>query len=178
MALLKNELSKEMKRVPGIEFNYIDELTVDKFTPNIGMETKEYISKLDRYYTELSTNASTRKEAIINYWDSKSEGSYQRFRQEYHNEATTDIVRNIYEKNKIKSYKDHLIQQVDPIFEKPWVRNIFDYRAQFFAPSKHFLGHTFDTFWFNMWVVWLMTAFFYVALYYDWLKRFMDLFQK
>ena len=178
MALLKNELSKEMKRVPGIEFNYLDELTVDKFTPNIGMETKEYISKLDRYYTELSTNASARKEAIINYWDSKSDGSYQRFRQEYHNEATTDIVRNIYEKNKIKSYKDHLIQQVDPIFEKPWVRNIFDYRAQFFAPTKHFLGHTFDTFWFNMWVVWLMTAFFYVALYYDWLKRFMDLFQK
>jgi hypothetical protein len=27
-----------------------------------------------------------------------------------------------------------------------------------------------------MWVVWLMTAFCYVALYYDWLKRSMDFF--
>ena len=85
-------------------------------------------------------------------------------------------MKNIYEKTNVKSYRDHLIQMKDPIYEMPWVNNIFDYRAQFYSPKKYFLGHEFDTFWFNMWVVWLMTAFCYVALYYDLLKRAMDFF--
>ena len=176
LALLKNELSKEMKRVPDIEFEFIDYLTVDNFTPEIGLNTKEYIQKLNSYYVDQFSDANNRKNTIINYWEDRNKGSYNRLRQAYQNEAVDDIVKNIYEKTNVKSYRDHLIQMKDPIYEMPWVNNIFDYRAQFYSPKKYFLGHEFDTFWFNMWVVWLMTAFCYVALYYDWLKRAMDFF--
>ncbi|MBR2194701.1 MAG: ATP-binding cassette domain-containing protein [Salinivirgaceae bacterium] len=176
LALLKNELSKETKRVPDIEFNYVEELTPEKFTPEVGINTKEYIEKLRNYYENMQTVATQKKNAIVDYWNEKSPNSHNRLKDAYQNEAVDDIVWNTYTKSHIKAYKDHLIQMIDPIYEIPWANNIFDYRAQFYSPVKYFLGHEFNTFWFNMWVVWLMTAFCYVALYYDWLKRSMEFF--
>ena len=176
LALLKNELSKEMVRVPDIEFNYIEDLTTEKFTPQIGINTKEYIEKLRVYYQNMFNVADKKRNAIVAYWNEKSPDSHNRLRQAYLNEAVQEIVVNYYAKSPIKAYKDHLIQMKDPIYETPWSTNIFDYRAQFYSPVKYFLGHEFNTFWFNMWVVWLMTAFCYVALYYDWLKRSMEFF--
>ena len=124
----------------------------------------------------MCENAKNKKNAIIDYWNQKNPNSHNRLKQAYQNEAVDDIVWKSLEKTLVKSYKDHLIQMTKPIYETPWANNIFDYRAQFYSPVKFFLGHEFNTFWFNMWVVWLMTAFCYVALYYDWLKRAMDFF--
>ena len=178
LALLKNELYKETVRVPEIKFEYIDDLTLEKFTSDIGYKTSEYINKLDNYYGVMFENASNKKDKIISYLNVNFPEAYNKKRQAYHNESTQEIVKKIYEKNKIIAYKDRLIQQTDPIFEKPWVSSPFDFRAQFYAPSKQFFGHDFDTFWFNMWIIWVMTIGAYIALYYDWLKRFMNLFQK
>lgn len=178
LALLKNEISKEMVRVPEIKFDYIENLTPEKFNTEIGKYTNEYLNQLEMYYSKMFEKANTKKEKIINYLEANYPGLYNKKRQAYHNEATAEIVFKKMEKNKILHYKDRLIQQIEPIYETPWVDNVFDFRAQFFSPTKQFLGHIFDTFWFNMWVVWVMTIIAYVALYYDWLKRFMDLFQK
>ncbi|PKP09988.1 MAG: ABC transporter [Bacteroidetes bacterium HGW-Bacteroidetes-4] len=178
LALLKNEIYKETARVPEVPFEYVDYLTLEKFNNEVGLATSEYLNELEQFYNQSFTNANDRKERIINYLDSKHPGYYIAKRQAYHNEAVTDIVRKIYEKNKIIAYKDRLIQQTDPIYEMPWIDNPFDFRAQFYSPVKHFAGRNIDTFWFNMWMVWVMTIGAYVALYYDWLKRFMDLFQK
>jgi hypothetical protein len=49
-------------------------------------------------------------------------------------------------------------------------------RAHFFAPVKKIGGVKFDTFYFNLTVVWLMSLFLYFALYIDLLKRIMNLF--
>jgi hypothetical protein len=49
-----------------------------------------------------------------------------------------------------------------------------DYRAQFFAPHKNFLGMQLDTFWFDLIVVWLMSVMLYVTLYFEWLKKLLD----
>lgn len=176
LALLKNELSREKVRVPDIDFEYIDDLTVERFTAQVGLETQEYIQKLNTYYSDMYNEAKRRRNATVNWLDENRPDLYNQLKQEYLNEAVTEIVVNTYEKSFIKSYRDHLIQMKDQIYETPWVNNIFDYRAQFYSPVKYFLGHEFNTFWFNMWVVWLMTAFCYVALYYDWLKRAMDFF--
>ncbi|MDA3891327.1 MAG: ATP-binding cassette domain-containing protein [Salinivirgaceae bacterium] len=178
LALLKNELHKESVRVPKVNFDYNEDLTIDRFTSEIGYFTAEYINKLNAYYASVYGFNNDKKQKIINYLDEKYPGIYNQRRQTYHNEATSDIVRKIYEKNKIIAYKDRLIQQTEPIYETPWIDNPFDFRAQFFSPTKHFGGKDMDTFWFNMWVVWVMSIGGYIALYYDWLKKFMDLFQK
>jgi ABC-type multidrug transport system ATPase subunit len=178
LALLKNELHKETVRVDDIKFNNLDNLTIDKFSQDAGLTTLDYISKLEKYYTAIYGKMNARKEKIINYLDQNYPGEYNKSRQRYHNEAVSDIVRKIYEKNKIIAYKDKLIQQTEPIYERPWIKHPFDFRSQFYSPTKHFAGKDINTFWFNMWVVWLMTLFSYVTLYYDVLKRIMDIFQK
>lgn len=178
LALLKNEIHKETVRVPQVKFSLLDELTPENFNQEVGYRTADYLKKLEMHYAQSFTAANDKKQKIINYLDTKYPGLYLERRQAYHNEAATDIVRKIYEKNKIIAYKDRLIQQTDPIYESPWIDNPFDFRAQFYSPTKHFAGKDMDTFWFNMWMVWFMTIVSYVALYYDWLKKFMDLFQK
>ena len=178
LALLKNELFKESVRVTDVKFGYNDDLVPDKFTSEIGYYTSDYIKSLNKYYSGVYNYMNSRKEKIINYLDQNYPGEYNKRRKEYHNEAVSDIVRKIYEKNKIIAYKDRLIQQTEPIYETPWIDNPFDFRAQFYSPSKHFAGRDIDTFWFNMWMVWVMTIVGYVALYFDWLKKIMDIFQK
>lgn len=178
LKLIKNELHKETIRVPRMKFNELDKININDFNENIGNITHEYVKKLNAYYGIIFSEASKKKERIIGYLDQNYPGVYLAKRQAYHNEAVSDIVKKIYEKNKIIAYKDRLIQQVDPIFETPWVKHPFDFRAQFYSPTKHFAGKNIDTFWFNIWVVWVMTIGGYIALYYDWLKKIMDLFQK
>ena len=178
LALLKNELFKESVRVTDVKFEYIDDLVIDRFTSEIGNYTSEYIENLGVYYSDVYNTKNSRKQMTISYWDQNFPGEYNRRRQKYHNEAVSDIVRKIYEKNKIIAYKDRLIRQTDPIYEKPWIDHPFDFRAQFYSPSKHFAGRDIDTFWFNMWMVWFMTILGYVALYYDWLKKILGIFQK
>ena len=178
LALLQNEIGKEMVRVPRMKFDYLEYLTLDRFNEVVGQATSEYIIKLERFYSTVFSEASKRKEKTIGFWDQSRPGLYLAKRQAYHNEAVQDIVKKIYEKNKIIAYKDRLIQQVDPIFEEPWVDHAFDFRAQFYSPTKHFAGRDMDTFWFNMWMVWFMTIVGYVALYFDWLKKLLNIFQK
>lgn len=178
LALLSNELSKEMVRVPKMKFEYIDDLTVESFNEEVGLSTSEYIKKLERFYSTVFSEANKKKEKIISYYDANYPGVYLTKRQAYHNEAVQEIVKKIYEKNKILAFEDRLIQQVDPIFEIPWVKHPFNFRAHFYSPTKHFAGVDIDTFWFNMWMVWFMTLVGYIALYFDWLKRLMNIFEK
>jgi hypothetical protein len=57
------------------------------------------------------------------------------------------------------------------------VANVFTLRTHFFSPAKPFLGRLFDTYWYNMIVIWLLTIFLYIALYFEWLKKLINLSQ-
>jgi hypothetical protein len=64
------------------------------------------------------------------------------------------------------------LQQIDPIFQDPLLpANALDYRTQFLAPNKHFAGAMFDTYYFNIVVMWLMSVFLYFTLYYETFKK-------
>jgi hypothetical protein len=75
-------------------------------------------------------------------------------------------------------YHHRLIQQIDPVYLDPADRGYFDFRAHFYAPVKHFKGSYYDTYWFNMIIIWCFTLFFYLTLYFDALKKLLDLPEK
>ncbi|MEQ8426020.1 MAG: hypothetical protein RIA63_14975, partial [Cyclobacteriaceae bacterium] len=50
-------------------------------------------------------------------------------------------------------------------------KNRFDFSANFYSPSKHFWGRHYDTLYFNIAVIWVMSFILYVTLYFDLLKR-------
>ena len=78
----------------------------------------------------------------------------------------------------VVEYDNKLVRQRDPIFRYPEVEHALDFRSHFFAPQKHFLGVYMDTYYFDMMVVWLMTLVLYITLYYDSLKKLLELLSK
>jgi len=171
LALVKNELQKEQKSIPKIRFRYMNKLVLGKFDNEVAEAAFEHLKLLDQYYSEMSQAAMTKIENAKILMEKKEPGIYNSTRKKYHNEKLTEIVKNIYEKNKIVDFKDQLIQQTDPIYLDPDDSHFFSFRSHFYAPNKHFMGKIFDTFWFNSFIIWLITILLYVSLYYDALKK-------
>jgi hypothetical protein len=56
----------------------------------------------------------------------------------YHNDKLEDIVRKVYEKNKMLEYRDRLIQNADLIYLEPAEAGSAGFRTHFMAPVKSF----------------------------------------
>jgi ABC-type multidrug transport system ATPase subunit len=175
LELLKNEVQKEMKLVPEIQFEYTDNLEVGKFTGITGRKLREYLRSLDTHYSKKFQLANKQKENLINHAMENFPKKYVAMRDKYHNESIEDIVRKVFEKNKILVYDNELIQQIEPIYLDPLPQKPWEFRSHFLAPTKHFMGRYYDTFWFNMMVVWIFTILLYIALYYELLRRLLNM---
>ncbi len=174
LALVKNEISKELILVPDVYFKKVNLLVTKSFDYDIYDLTTEYFEELKEHYGKIFFTNDSQREAIKTYLAGKSPGEYIRKRDKYHNEHLEDIVTNTYEKYKILEFKDEIIQQVDPIFKDPDNSNFIGFRSHFYAPQKYFMGKYFPTFWFNIAVMWLTTIMLYIPLYFSLLKRIME----
>jgi len=177
LQLLKTELQKEEFRT-NIPFESGHQLDTSQFNEIVLNKTTDYIEKLDSYYSLIFQKANNEKENIIRYLLNTNAELYVNKRNAFHNESVEDQVKKVYEKNKIIRYKDELIQQVDPIYRDPDIEGYFNFRSHFFAPQKYFAGKYRDTYWFNLIFIWVITAFFYITLYFNLLKKLLDLPEK
>jgi hypothetical protein len=84
------------------------------------------------------------------------------------------MVLNKMDFKKIIEYNGKLVQKKDPIF----MTSTSNYgRAQFYASSKIFFGGNFDTFWFNITVIWFGTFLMYIMLLSDILRKMIKYFE-
>ncbi|SFE28971.1 ATP-binding cassette domain-containing protein [Thermophagus xiamenensis] len=169
--LLRNEISREMKRVPSIPFNNLNQITPDQFSDKTVVDINNYLDRILKYYQNEFFKANSTKEQFLTANINANREKFERIRDDYFNESINDIVRKVFDKNKILREDDHLIQMVDPIYQKPEPSNYLDFRTHFFAPAKYFAGHFFETLWFNIAVVWVLTILLYIVLYFDLLKK-------
>ncbi|MBN1598564.1 MAG: ATP-binding cassette domain-containing protein [Bacteroidales bacterium] len=190
--LIQNEIRKENKRTHVFEelyrkqgneeqlliapfyFEDVDGLNPEDFNLNKARKVFEYLKNLELYYSKLFALANRMRQNMINYYLENKPDMYQEYRDRYFNESIADILKKVYEKNKIIEYKNELIQHIDPIYEYPVPRNALSFRTHFFAPKKHLFGRYFDTYWFNMCVIWSLTVLFYVFLYFDLFKKILN----
>lgn len=126
------------------------------------------------YYGKRFNIADKKIESRTEAFQRKAKNLYNIYRDRYHNEKLQEIVKNVYEKKKIIRYKNRLIQQTDPIFLDADNMGFFGFRSHFYAPRKWFCGRYYDTFSFNIMILWLFSLLFYVTLYYDLLKKLVD----
>lgn len=176
LALLHNELEKEQKKSGA--FRHMAGLTKASFNNEAGTKTLEHLERLKAYYSKLFEMCDNNREKLIKFWMGRDQALFNKKRNDFHNDAISDIVKKIYEKNKIIEYKNELIQQIDPIYLDPPNDNPVNFRSHFFAPRKYFAGTYFDTFWFNLVFIWIMTAILYLTLYFENLKKALDLWDK
>ena len=89
-----------------------------------------------------------------------------------------ESVKNTTSENRIVEYDGQLIQKIYPIYikeQKPvhWL----DYTVNLYQPTKYFAGITFDTYHFNILVIWAMTVLLSVTLYFDLLRKLVYMFE-
>ena len=175
LILISNEIKDQLVKVPSVKIDAPEKFNSGMFSEEIGKSLKTYLDKLKKFYSEEFNKVNRQKENVIGYWMSKDAKKYNQTRDYYYNESVSDYVRKSLEKNKILEYKNRLVQQYDPIYEDPRISGFFNFRAHLFAPRKYFLGKYFDTFWFNMSVIWAFTLILYITLYFELLKKLLNM---
>jgi len=173
LLLLRNEITKEMERNPKIILDVVEDLTIDNITPEVISKTKTFLSTTKRYNDQLYNRAYGIKDSIqVNLKKANSE-AYNKLERDFANEKLTEFVKNTQVKDRSIDFRGLIYQKIDPIYLDPESKFI---KAHFYAPRKQLFGTFVSTFWVNIMVIWGMTIFLYVILYYRLLKKLLDSF--
>ena len=177
LAVLRRGIGQEMTVfAPEVPFEYLRNLRPDSVDEVALYETVGYLEALKEHYNEIFQAKNQQRDAIVNHLVATQPRLYEAKRNAYHNESITDLATKAFEKNKILLFKDELVQQYDPVYRDPVPTSALDIRSHFLAPRKHLLGHFFDTFWFDLAMIWVMSLVLYVSLHIEFLRRMGNLF--
>jgi ABC-type multidrug transport system ATPase subunit len=178
--LLQSELKHELSKVGEDRFPYLDKLQIGKFDSAVYHKTSTFLQVLRNYYDIREQNAIKEREAMIGEMTDTPEKLklFNASRMKYQNENVRDMVESRNEQMRIVLWKGELIQKATPIyFDDHRPANALDFTASFFVPVKYFAGKKYDTFYFNIAVIWFFSVLFYIALYFQWLKKLVNGFE-
>ena len=179
LKIIRDELEKETFREGLEEINIQEDITSEKINKDIEAKLRAYFKQLNTYYLQIFNKAVDNKEKLVYFLENQEGYEYDlnAFKNKYFNESLADLVRNINATDRIIEYEGKLLQRVDPVFNEPSARAGFlNYRTHFFAPKKQFAGQLFDTYYFNILVIWLMCIALYICLYHELLRKAIHLF--
>jgi hypothetical protein len=179
VGLLQRELAKESYK-EGLEGIALEELEAGRFDEKIQQQLEAYFEAIRLHYLEVYQLAETKLEKLPVLRAQMEPGfEVNKYKNLYFNESLDDLVRNLGTEDRIIEADGEFVQLIDPVYHIPeHPAHALDYRAHFFAPQKHLFGQYFDTFYFNIFVIWLMTIFLYGTLYTEALRKLLSLFEK
>lgn len=168
--VLIHEMRKEVKKEPilKLEFDLFSE-KADTFSIENEPKLDEYLDYFKTYYNKMYNVSADNKEQILGDIQAKGKDEFLELKNDYENENLSDLVTNSNAVNRVIEFDGQLIQKMDPIY-----KDGEGFRAHFFAPTKKLFGKSVDTYWVNILVIWMMTIFLFVTLYFDILKRAID----
>ncbi len=174
LTLLRNEINNELKFIGKEQFPEVDRLEIGKLDSALLQQTSTFLHKLRDYYSLRMKRATEERDKLVAKLTATPEltAAYEAMRNRFANKAVADAVENNSTLVRRVEYKGKLVQRIYPIYlddHKP--NHQFDFSANLFQPTKHFLGHYFDTLYFNISVIWAMTLILFITLYLDALKR-------
>lgn len=177
LAMVKHEIEKELK-MPGnenLKCGGLDKLNIGAFGPTAANQIRDFLNTLKTVYLNNFKRASKLKDEEIGKLnkDSASTANYLKEKDDYENESLKDLVTNRTTPYRILDLNGEFVQKIDPVYLDPVDSNWG--RAHFFAPRKKFFGKYYDTYSFNLCVIWLMSIILGITLYFDVLKKFISL---
>ncbi len=168
--LLAYEINKDPFKEGLENFDTSEALLLSNLNPEAEKTLRSYLKGMESHYRKRFNEAVSNKEKMIYFFENNDEFEYDYndLKNKYHNESLYDLVRNLTVKDRIIEFNGKLYQQLDPIFAMPAPpEHILDYRTHFLAPQKHVFSSYFQTYTFNLLVIWLMTVVLFVMLYYE-----------
>jgi ABC-type multidrug transport system ATPase subunit len=175
----KKILYTELKNEPfteGISQIDLKDIFINNgYSNKIGEQLDQYFDAYKKYYQKEYNLHAGLIEKKMAFYESKG-FDIQQEKNNFFNESLSDLVRNISAKDRIMEYKGVLVQNINPVFQSPKPKNAVDYRTAFFFPEKNLFGMQVSTYSFNLLMIWGMTFLFFVTLYFEVLRRFVDFF--
>lgn len=172
--ILKNEVEKEMNKWANLScpdcIESVSNASYGKGNGKAQAVIGGFLETVKRVYNNSYNEASEALDKLVaKYGDKTVQASQNRFL----NESLQDIVTNRTEVQKIIVTKNELVQKDDPLYIDPVGTRFLD--APFYAHKKYLFNNPIDTFWANILVLWSMTLFLIVCLYFDWLRKLLEL---
>ncbi len=169
LKFIKHEFSRLQERDDNHTFNRFNDLEPAYFTQNTHDNSLYYLNSLSKKYQSRQEEANDKREAV---YRSKIETLGQdqalEIKREHHNTNLANLVLNRDELSKVYETDFGYVQKKDPIFMYP----DSNYgRAHFYAPIKIIGNWHIDTLYFNLFMIWGITAILYLALVKDTLRR-------
>jgi ABC transport system ATP-binding/permease protein len=180
MDLLRNEIKNELRYVGEQRFPEVEKLQIGKFDSAVYKNTHQFLVTLKEYYSIRYKNSMTEKEKLlIELTDSQEDKKVLAdMNSKYQNESVIRMVENANDAVRIAEWQGELVQKIYPIyFEDHRPAHRLDFRENFYVPAKYFWGKKYDTLYFNIIIIWLMTALLYATLYYEGLKKLVHSFE-
>ena len=176
LRILKNEISRELKRVGENQYPEHVALSRTHFDSTTYAAGKIFLSALKRFYNARANKWLAKKNAVLTEWSRKPNGTQKlkELRNDNHNERMTDLVENQMSSMRIEVLDDELLRKIYPIYAIPNVDKMFDFKSRFYAPEKTIFGVIVSTYWMNIMAIWLMTIVLMIIIYLDWLKKIVD----
>ncbi|TAF66008.1 MAG: ATP-binding cassette domain-containing protein [Cytophagales bacterium] len=180
LRILRNELNRKedyKKYLTGI--NPEEDITEEKFNEKIAERIRTYLDKVDKDATKKMNNAAKERDKIYDEFK-EADSTYDDLKAQYFNLELARLVKKEESLlNGLIEGNDKLVQMIDPIYHEPSdAEGWYDYRTHFLAPKKHFAGFLFDTYYYNLTVIWLFTILLYITLYYDAVKNLSNITSK
>lgn len=176
--LVRNEIAKETSANKKVKCGIKPEdITTTTYNKGTEAALRAYLEKVNDYYNKVEIKARRDADSITASLI-KTPADKEKFlavQDAYENESLNQLLKNSNHMGERCLEKDgRLIQQIDPVFQDP-TESKFG-RAHFFAPRKNFFGTLYPTYWFNIFVIWIMSITLMITLYFDVFKKVLDVF--
>lgn len=167
--IVRNEIKKLNSEGAKAPFEPVYKLVPQKFTDDLADSARQYLMELQEHHTARQRRLRLQKDRIVAAIESsEGRGVLHERKMRYHNKALEDLVLNRASNEFFRVTENGIMQKVAPIYKAP----DFNYgRAHFLSSEKHLGNYIVDTIYFNLFVIWMMTVFLYLALYFDWLRK-------
>lgn len=175
--LLKNELQKEASIHPKHKFEGIDKISTQNFNEKTASDLKAYLYALSNTYKKKFKQSLNEKDKLA--YDlqktDKDKEAFINLKSHFQNERLKEIVENRNDEVRILEIDNRLVQKIDPIYLEAVPSNYVGFRAPFYSPQKYFFGRFYDTFYFNITSLWVITIVLFILLYFEIFKKLFNL---
>ncbi|MEM6829310.1 MAG: ABC transporter permease, partial [Bacteroidota bacterium] len=174
LTLVRNEIYKELEEFGRDKFKNVDLLTAERFNDDVYRETRAFLEALQKVFNNRRRAAKDALDQLIeeNTSTEEKKNLFYSVKDGYENERISYLLKNIGTKKRIVKSNGELIQKIYPVYARNDNPNhLFDFRTNFYYPEKYFAGFYIDTKYFNTAVIWSMTIFLFITLYFDWLRK-------
>ena len=172
LTILRNEIKELDNEGVLPPLASADSIAGGKFNSRIAELAKKHLHDLQQYYSGQKNLIRSREDSKVVSLNRKNGSNYLfDLKQKNNNLAIEDLVLNAGSKDYYRETSTRLMQKIAPVYKVPDFNNG---RAHFLASGKSIFSFSVRTLVFNVLVIWMMTIFLYITLYFDWFRKILN----